>query len=356
MTKAADVIHIEREDDIKRLKPREQDYMVGCGGGLWLRVRAGVRNPGGRRTFVIRRKQSGKSKVITLGDWPMLSLKEARRMALTVATPADATMADLIDEYRNTVIKRHARPVLFEAYAKRIDAALGRKRVAEVQTKQLADLVAGVREEGKRRAADSLKTHLKAMMGVAMERGWRKDNPALVIGKNTTGYQYEPCTRILSGEEIHELWSWQGHNAALLRFLLLTGLRISEGQKGSLEGDFWRLMKTKNKKSHWVFVTATAGAQLVEPFDTSPTAVQAWVRRKQKFTEGAWTPHDLRRTFATLAMDNGVLPHVVEKCLNHRLEGMLAVYAHAEMTEERIQAAKTVERAVMTIVADGGVQ
>lgn len=351
MGKTSTSASIERETDIKELSPREQDYMVGCGGGLWLRVRAGVRNPAGRKTFVIRRQENGKPKVITLGDWPMLSLKEARRMALTVATPADATMADLIDEYRNTVIKRHARPVQFEAYARRIDAAFGRKRVAEIQTKQLADLVAGVREDGKPRAADSLRTHLKAMMGVAMERGWRKDNPAVPIGKNTTGYQYEPCTRVLSAEEIRKLWELPGHNAALLRFLLLTGLRISEGQSGELDGDFWRLAKTKNKRPHWVFVTQTARAQLADPFDTSPTAVQAWVRRKQRFAEGAWTPHDLRRTFATVAMDNGVLPHIVEKCLNHRLEGMLAVYSHAEMTEERIQAAKTVERAILAIVS-----
>lgn len=352
----ADITKISRESDIETLKPREQDYMVGAGDGLWLRVRAGVRNPAGRKTFIIRRQQNGKQKVITLGDWPMLSLKVARRMALTVATPADATMADLIDEYRATVIKRHARPILFEAYAKRIDAALGRKRVSEITTKHLADLVASVREDGKLRAADSLKTHMKAMMGIAMERGWRKDNPAMVIGKNTTGYQYEPRTRVLSGAEIRELWSWQGHNAALLRFLLLTGLRISEGQKGTLDGDFWRMAKTKNKRPHWVFVTPSARAQLAETFDTSPTAVQAWVRRKQKLADNAWTPHDLRRTFATLAMDNGALPHVVEKCLNHRLEGMLAVYAHSELTQERIEAAKTVERAILAIVADSGVQ
>jgi hypothetical protein len=51
-------------------------------------------------------------------------------------------------------------------------------------------------------------------------------------------------------------------------------------------------------------------------------------------------------------MENGVLPHIVEKCLNHALEGMLRVYAHAEMTEERIAAAKTVEHAILKIIAE----
>ena len=32
---------------------------------------------------------------------------------------------------------------------------------------------------------------------------------------------------------------------------------------------------------------------------------------------GKWTPHDLRRTGATLMADLGALPDVIEKCLNH---------------------------------------
>lgn len=52
---------------------------------------------------------------------------------------------------------------------------------------------------------------------------------------------------------------------------------------------------------------------------------------------------------ASLAMENGVLPQVIEKCLNHALEVMLRVYAHAELTEERIAAAKTVENAILKI-------
>ena len=137
----------------------------------------------------------------------------------------------------------------------------------------------------------------------------------------------------------------RANNSALLRFLLLTGLRISEGQSGHADGDFWRMKKTKNGKPHWVYLTPTAKAQLATPFEVSNTAVQSWVKRRKV----GWTPHDLRRTFATLAMENGVFPHIVEKCLNHALEGMLRIYAHAEMTEERIAAAKTVESAVLKI-------
>lgn len=32
---------------------------------------------------------------------------------------------------------------------------------------------------------------------------------------------------------------------------------------------------------------------------------------------GRWVPHDLRRTAATMMVQLGVLPYVVEKCLNY---------------------------------------
>jgi integrase len=36
-----------------------------------------------------------------------------------------------------------------------------------------------------------------------------------------------------------------------------------------------------------------------------------------ELTGGRWVPHDLRRTAATMMVQLGVLPDVVEKCLNH---------------------------------------
>jgi len=331
------------ETTIKQLKQRDTDFMVGCGDGLWLRVRTT-----GRKTFIVRRKQAGKTKIITLGDWPVLSLKGAKAKTATAKTPSDATVNDLLEQYHEVVISRHARPKQFATYAERIRVALGTVRVSEISAKRLAELVAQHRATP--RSADSLRSHLKAMFSMSIELGWRNDNPASVIGARVTGYKYEPTTRTLSPEEIKQLWAWEGNNAALLRFLLLTGLRISEGQTGLADGDFWRMAKTKNGKPHWVFLTHTAKSQLTAPFEVSNTAVQSWVKRRKV----GWTPHDLRRTFATLAMENGVFPHVVEKCLNHALEGMLRIYAHAEMTEERISAAKTVEGVILKITGATG--
>jgi hypothetical protein len=52
--------------------------------------------------------------------------------------------------------------------------------------------------------------------------------------------------------------------------------------------------------------------------------VQAWLRRRREREEiePAFTPHDLRRTFATRLSNLGVMPHIVEKILNHTLQGV----------------------------------
>jgi integrase len=55
---------------------------------------------------------------------------------------------------------------------------------------------------------------------------------------------------------------------------------------------------------------------------------------------GAWTPHDLRRTFSTRLGDLGVAPHVIERMLNHTAEGVAAIYNRAELLEERIAATR----------------
>ena len=57
--------------------------------------------------------------------------------------------------------------------------------------------------------------------------------------------------------------------------------------------------------------------------------------------QGVFTPHDLRRTFATRLNDLGFGPHVVEKVVNHRLSAVMAVYNHADYRKERIAAMQT---------------
>jgi integrase len=67
--------------------------------------------------------------------------------------------------------------------------------------------------------------------------------------------------------------------------------------------------------------------------------------------EPPFTAHDLRRTFSTRLNGLGVMPQVVEKLLNHVLEGVLAVYNLHEYALERAAAlelwTKELERIIL---------
>jgi integrase len=57
-----------------------------------------------------------------------------------------------------------------------------------------------------------------------------------------------------------------------------------------------------------------------------------------------YTPHDLRRTYASRLADLGVAPHVIEKLLDHKMVGVMAVYNRAEYWPERIAAQRLWDR------------
>jgi integrase len=53
---------------------------------------------------------------------------------------------------------------------------------------------------------------------------------------------------------------------------------------------------------------------------------------------GPWTPHDLRRTAATLMAENGVQPHIIERCLNHIQPTLVRTYQRADYADEQAAA------------------
>jgi integrase len=51
-----------------------------------------------------------------------------------------------------------------------------------------------------------------------------------------------------------------------------------------------------------------------------------------------FSPHDLRRTFRSLAASQGVAGHVAERCLNHKLKGVEGIYDRHDYLGERLEA------------------
>ena len=186
-------------------------------------------------------------------------------------------------------------------------------------------------------------------------------SPAIALTTRIAGGDEQSRERTLSDDEIRALWAWNGPHTPLLRALLLSGCRISELRHATTKdvvGDRLTIpaAHAKNGRTHQVHVTPTMGAQFTgrPPMlfhYASATAVQACVRRWQGFGAGAWTPHDLRRTFATIAAKLGTPPHIIRGLINHVEDGSLPIYQRHDYADERIAATKAIEAHVLGIVA-----
>ena len=335
------------DPQIRSLKPGDKDVFVNDGNGLYLRVRAT-----GSKSWIIRRKVGGKQVVVTLGQYPTVSLRDARDEALRQAARhsgvSSATMrvSDAMEEYLAQL--RWKRMANARTYGAAIVAAMGSKRVRDLSSRDVLTMVERYRV-GRPVAGNRLLAFSRQFFGWCEDHSLCPVSPAARLQRRRHGSQEEARTRVLSEREIKVLMKLEGRHAPLLKFLLFVPCRISEAQGmewEEIQGSRWNIpaSRTKSGKSHF-FEIPPAAMKLLGKRGTgrvfravSPTAVQAYLRRWQRFDDNAWTPHDLRRTARTHATGTlGVRESVAERWLGHELQGLLAVYDTSEFEKERVK-------------------
>jgi len=361
------------ETEIKVLKPNPTRHRwVGDGAGLYLRIA-----PTGRTSWVWRTKRNGKTSYFTLGEWPDLTVRQARAALAKRAgraTPPNAlTVKDALEEwFRDQIEPRYRVTKSTRTYVDRSIAEFGARRLQELTRAEIARFVRGYAKETPV-AANRCLSAIKLALGWCVEIGYLENNPAEALTRRVAGGEEQSRRRVLSDGELREIWRLDSPNANLIHALLLTGCRIAELQKARTAHlqDDWLFIPaehSKNGRAHRVYLVPETREQFNgrSPLlfhGVSPTAVQAWIRRLQIDVDHddaprepwlsirpidpetgarmpAWTPHDARRTFSTRLGDLGVAPHVIERLLNHVQEGVAGIYNRAELAAERIAATK----------------
>jgi integrase len=325
------------ESNIRKLPIPAREKLIGDGRGLYIRC-----YPSGRRSWLFRTRVGGSWKTRNLGEWPGVTLAEARHKAAALAgklLPEAVTFGDLLDDWYQRQIEPHYRVTRnIETYVAKGKAWAGNDRLSNLSAARLSALLTQYAEDAPV-AANRCLSNWKLALDYAVERGYIERNPLARTTAKSVGGKETPRDRTLDDEEIRALWASPHPHAPLLKFLLLTGLRISEAQAARIEhieGDRLHIPENKSDRPHWVYLTATARTLIGDHhghlFDSpSPTNVQARLKRAAV----GWTPHDLRRTFATRMAGLGVELHVIEKCLNHTLGGVLAIYNRHDYGAER---------------------
>jgi integrase len=193
-----------------------------------------------------------------------------------------------------------------------------------------------------------------------VECGYLSHNPTEGVTTRVAGGKETSRERVLSLDEVRAMWRIEAAHASLLRVLLLTGCRIAELQRARVrdlqldreypENPPLSLVipadHSKNGRAHRVPLTGLALANInttgkpddpLFPGSSSPYVVQCWLKRlhQRAGVVHRWTPHDLRRTFATQLQVLGVPIETIQRCLNHTLDGDIATYARHDSYPER---------------------
>ncbi len=353
------------------------------GNGVYLRVR-----PNGKKSWVLRRKINKIAKKTTLGHYPKLTLQKARLRAAQVRIEDEetanrssaginmpGTFGELLQQFYSEQVEpkykdpRQVRMYIDNRAPDSLKALtitdLDRNATREFRVTVRDWLFSYVKSSGPS-GANKLLAIFKQTTGYGTAIGYLTVDPLRELTKKLVGGTEKPRNRTLTNEEIKKLWYAESPCVPLLQFLLLTGQRIGEAQSANwtdIQECRWRIPAeiAKNGKPHWVPITDPIN-EILNTLPRNPTKifatrstrrVQDWLKHwcEREDIDPRFTPHDLRRTLVTeLNEINDVEPWVVEKLVNHSLRGMMAVYNHAEYSEQRIAAAEKWSDHVIGIV------
>jgi integrase len=271
------------------------------------------------------------------------------------------------------------------SFEKDLFPKLGAVAAEDITRTMIVSVLDGVVERGAPIIARNLLGDIRQMFGYAILRGVVEHDPTNRLKRDDFGKKVER-ERILTEAEIKELPDkliaarMAESSTAAIWIMLSTCCRVSEISKAAwddvdLEGGKWRIPpeNAKNTKEHTVYLSSFA----VKQFQglKSLAGASHWVlparwtdqhlcvkslakqigdrQRGDKpalecrslkthaleMPGGKWTPHDLRRTAATMMGMLGVRPDVIEKCLNHVEQNkVVRIYQRQKLEPEQAEA------------------
>jgi integrase len=382
---------------IANLSAEKNRYHITEGNGFCLRV-----SPKGTKTWFYRYKFSGKEKWLTIGNFPVMGVAEARKafndlweIRQAGQDPEEIIQQKLIkknnnvstlisDWYNNYIAKHRKQP---QQIKQQIDAdiipLLGKKELEKLQPRDITQALDSIVKRGSPIHANKVLSTLKQVFNYGVSRGELSSNPAASIRSRDIGGLEKPRERFLTSPEINILWQFLDSNSNKISFpvlcaikiILLTGIRtgeilLAQWDEINFEQSLWTIPASHNKNalimrvhlsplcknlfkqllqtkvSPYIISNIRTGAPLSEK-----TIAKAVSRIQERVGIPHWTPHDLRRTFATqLGETLDIDPIVIEKCLGHKMPKIMATYNKNEMLPQRKDALNKWSQYIETLV------
>lgn len=303
--------------------------------------------------------------------------KQRKRDALDKieAEKSFVTMGKLADDYfAAQILGRWQHPnIVRSRIEKDIKPHLGKYAVGDVKPTHIDTMLQAIVSRGAPTMANDVLRWVKRMFNYAMKRGLVHSNPALAFDQGDAGGNEAPRDRWLTRTELVALFDamrnakgWAHENSITVKLLLMLAVRKGEliaarTDEFDLDAAIWHLPGERTKTdasidiplprqavvllrdlarlgdgSDWLLPARKMQERMtphISP-DTVGAAINKNVRPLLKDVP-TFTVHDFRRTARTHIEALGFPPHIGERCLNHKLQGVAGVYNQHDYFDER---------------------
>ena len=356
----------------------------------------------GVRTYFVQARSNGKVQRRTLDNVEAISIKEARRRARQLRAGATLDGRDISKRIEIETAKpkpvlsfaaawqqfRKERPLarrtqqIYQEAFDRLTAWHERDFWTITKAEVSARFIEVLAEAKAAQASQTFRFFGTLWKYHAADLPVTPASPTLVLTAKRLWPKPTRKTRLIDAERFPQWWHsledtalvgrrvWNGGNesvwALYFRALALTGCRKTEMLNAEwshydAKRREWHFPATitKNRHAHTIPVGPKLAAMLEAHRKTqekgtrflfaktsgrrfSDPAVHSIIWRHRVAHGSKWSPHDLRRTYATIAHDIGVPPKAIKMLLNHRTGDVTDGYIHPEELrghQERIETA-----------------
>jgi integrase len=369
---------------IESLKPGASRREVPDGDvrGLYLQL-----FPSGKASWAFRYRFGGRTRKLTIGASPDISLKDARDLArkahLQIASGEDpgaakqaartATKApparDMVEKVAAQFLARHVKNLaaatrieVGRIIAKEILPTFRGRRLSEINRPDVIEWLVAIVDRPAPIAANRALGWLKGLCNFAVQRGVIDVSPIAGIKAPAAETARD---RVLSDDELKAVWeaadALEPVYARFIKLLILTGQRLREvselrWKETDLEKRVWTLPKerAKNGVEHTIplsdqtiyiltacprigesdFVFTLTGRRSIQGHHLIKRRLDALMPPDTP----PWVLHDIRRTVASGMAKLGINLPVIEKLLNHvsgSFASIVGVYQRHSFSDEK---------------------
>ncbi|MDD2658356.1 MAG: tyrosine-type recombinase/integrase [Methylococcales bacterium] len=356
-----------------------------------------------------RDKRAEYKELLEQGKDPRLErlLKAERKRAAQLAEQAELarlqsliSVTGLFERWVSTDLQqRKDLSEIRRMFEKDVLPILGSLTVADVRKGHITEVTDKLKQRGVNHLARNLLKLMRQMFRFAVDRDIIEFDPTASLSVTKTTARSTERERVLSEDEIRLLnikmpdAGFMPSTECAIWIMLSSCCRVGELSKAqwkhidfTAKTFFIPTESSKNGKAHTIYLSDFALMQFQRLAEIRES--QTWLFMNRYKTShvcdkslskqidgrqnpvihqgrtannsalllpgGKWTPHDLRRTGATMMGNLGVHGDVIEKCLNHSQENKLKrVYQHQKLEQEQAHAWRLLGDRLALLAANG---